>query len=61
MEWILSFPRAPLGSVSIQIWSNVCATAIGVVADILGSLLAVVISQKQSGGSTAGKEAKKTQ
>lgn len=59
VQWILSFPRAPLGSVSIQIWSNVCATAIGVVADVVGSMLALVISQRQS--TAAGKEAKKTQ
>lgn len=58
VQWILSFPRAPLGSVSIHIWSNVCATSIAVVAEVLGSILASVISQKQ--GTTAAKEAKKT-
>lgn len=39
IQWILSFPRAPLGSVSIQVWSNVCAKAITVMADIVTSLL----------------------
>ncbi|KAI9924001.1 hypothetical protein ASPWEDRAFT_101176 [Aspergillus wentii DTO 134E9] len=37
--WILSFPRAPLGSVSIQVWSSVCATAIAVLAEILTSIV----------------------
>ncbi|KAJ5095229.1 hypothetical protein N7532_007520 [Penicillium argentinense] len=43
VEWILSFPRVPLGYVSIQVWSNVCATAIGVVGDILGACLVCVL------------------
>ena len=47
VEWILSFPRAPLGSVSIQVWSNVCATTILLAADILGALLVQVVSQKK--------------
>lgn len=41
VQWILSLPRAPLGSVSIQVWSNVCATAVGVMADIATSMLLV--------------------
>lgn len=28
IEWILSFPRAPLGSVSIQIWTIACASVV---------------------------------
>ncbi|KAJ5179699.1 Protein g.t1.c1 [Penicillium capsulatum] len=59
VQWILSFPRAPLGSVSIHIWSNVCATAIAVVAEALGSMLVLAISPKKD--TAAGKEAKKTQ
>ncbi|KAH8428842.1 guided entry of tail-anchored proteins factor 1 [Aspergillus melleus] len=35
IAWILSFPRAPMGSVSIQVWSNVCATAISALAEIV--------------------------
>ena len=31
MEWVLAFPRAPTGSVSIQIWSLACAGAVGLV------------------------------
>ncbi|RAL16520.1 guided entry of tail-anchored proteins factor 1 [Aspergillus homomorphus CBS 101889] len=39
VAWVLSFPRAPFGSVSIQIWSNVCATAITTLAEIVTALL----------------------
>jgi len=33
VEWILSFPRAPLGTVSIQIWGGACATAISLTGE----------------------------
>ncbi|PLB33343.1 guided entry of tail-anchored proteins factor 1 [Aspergillus candidus] len=39
VEWVLSFPRAPLGSVSIQVWSNVCATVISAVAEVATSVV----------------------
>ncbi|RAL05728.1 guided entry of tail-anchored proteins factor 1 [Aspergillus ibericus CBS 121593] len=39
VAWVLSFPRAPLGSVSIQIWSNVCATAITTMAEVVTAVL----------------------
>lgn len=37
VEWILSFPRAPLGSVSINIWGIACASMIALVAEGLGA------------------------
>lgn len=33
VEWVLSFPRAPVGSVSVNIWGIACATAVGLVAE----------------------------
>ncbi|RAO64064.1 uncharacterized protein BHQ10_000076 [Talaromyces amestolkiae] len=39
VEWILSFPRAPLGSVSIQVWSSACATVISLAGDVVISIL----------------------
>jgi len=36
-EWILSFPRAPLGSVSINIWGIACASVIALVADAIAA------------------------
>lgn len=56
VEWILSFPRAPLGSVSIHVWNTVCASAVAAIAEILGAALVRVIGQKQ-----VTNEAKKTQ
>jgi hypothetical protein len=47
VEWIVSFPRAPLGSVSIQVWSNVCAAAIALAAEVVGALLVRVLGQKK--------------
>lgn len=60
VEWILSFPRAPLGSVSIQVWSNVCATTIGVLAEILGAMIVQVVGEKQNAVPANG-NGKKTQ
>lgn len=55
VQWVLSFPRAPLGSVSIQVWSNVCATAIAAMADFVTSvLLESRIAQKQAVPAGAG-------
>jgi hypothetical protein len=32
-EWILSFPRAPLGSVSINVWGIACASMIALASE----------------------------
>ncbi|KAJ5882118.1 CHD5-like protein [Penicillium soppii] len=57
VEWIVSFPRAPLGSVSIQVWSNVCAAAIALAAEIVGALLVQVIGQKEKVPVSEGEKA----
>lgn len=31
VEWILAFPRAPTGSVSVQMWGIACATVVQLV------------------------------
>ncbi|OAL48671.1 hypothetical protein IQ07DRAFT_655145 [Pyrenochaeta sp. DS3sAY3a] len=36
-EWILSFPRAPLGSVSINVWGIACASMIALVSEALAA------------------------
>lgn len=36
-EWVLSFPRAPLGSVSVNVWSMACGVVIGMIVEALGS------------------------
>ncbi|CAG8090694.1 unnamed protein product [Penicillium salamii] len=47
-EWVVSFPRAPLGSVSIQVWSNVCAAAIALAAEVVGALFVRIVGQAQA-------------
>lgn len=42
-EWLLSFPRAPLGSVSIQAWSLACAAVILLVSDTLVAIVGLVM------------------
>jgi hypothetical protein len=42
-EWLLSFPRAPLGSISIQAWFLACAAIILLVSDALVAIIALVI------------------
>ena len=32
-EWVLSFPRAPLGSISINVWAMACASVIAMVSE----------------------------
>jgi len=33
VEWTLSFPRAPRGSVSIQVWQLACSSVIAMVSE----------------------------
>ncbi|KKK13628.1 hypothetical protein P175DRAFT_0504376 [Aspergillus ochraceoroseus IBT 24754] len=58
IEWILSFPRAPQGSVSVQVWNSVCATAVTVIAEIL---TAVFLQMRQRIATPVPATAKKTQ
>ncbi|KAJ5320432.1 hypothetical protein N7508_000715 [Penicillium antarcticum] len=59
VQWIVSFPRAPLGSVSIQVWSSVCAAAIALVAEVVGAFIAQVVGRKEP--VPVGAESKKAQ
>lgn len=43
-EWIISFPRAPLGSVSIASWQLACTGMITLVSDVLRGLFSLVLS-----------------
>ncbi|KAF1993124.1 hypothetical protein P154DRAFT_625670 [Amniculicola lignicola CBS 123094] len=45
VEWILSFPRAPLGSVSINIWGIACASMIALVGEAITATY-VLITKK---------------
>ena len=70
VEWILAFPRAPTGSVSVQMWGIACATVVQLVgaAVVAGVMLLGGYRQGQGrekmamgagGGDGGGKERKK--
>lgn len=42
VEWILSFPRAPMGAISIQIWGAACGTVVPLVGDTVGRMVGQV-------------------
>jgi hypothetical protein len=46
VEWILSFPRAPLGSISIVSWQVACTGVIMLVSDTITAILGLVLGAK---------------
>lgn len=46
VEWILSFPRAPLGSISIASWQTACAAAVLLFSDAIKAMLALALGAK---------------
>ncbi|RWA11556.1 hypothetical protein EKO27_g3531 [Xylaria grammica] len=48
VEWILSFPRAPLGSISIVSWQTACAAAVLLFSDSIKAILASVLGTKSA-------------
>lgn len=46
-EWILSFPKAPLGAVSIQIWFIACGSVIALASEALVAVFALVVEGMQ--------------
>jgi len=50
VEWLLAFPRAPTGSVSIQMWGVACATAVQLVgAAVVAGMVLGGESEKRGG------------
>lgn len=43
VEWILSFPRAPVGSVSINVWGIACASMIVLVGEALAAAWVLIM------------------
>ncbi|KAI0472439.1 CHD5 domain-containing protein [Xylaria cf. heliscus] len=62
VEWILSFPRAPLGSISIVSWQTACAAAVLLFSDAIKAALASAFGAKpaQKQPTTAEKDKKKS-
>lgn len=56
VEWTLAFPRAPSGSVSINVWSAACAAVLKVMGDLVEYLL--VMMQGQTGVKRKGEAMK---
>ena len=46
-EWIISFPRAPLGSVSVGSWQLACTSVIALLGELLAGVLGLLLSAKQ--------------
>ena len=44
IEWIIACPKAPLGSISIQVWWIACAGVIQLVADLVGPAYARLVT-----------------
>ena len=49
VEWALAFPRAPRGSVSIQIWGIACATVVQLVGAGIVAGWILVTEQREKG------------
>lgn len=67
VEWFLSFPRAPMGSVSIVSWQLACTGVLTLLAETIGAILGLVTGSKQkqgvamgAGGNGAEEKVKKT-
>ncbi|ROW06472.1 hypothetical protein VMCG_04356 [Cytospora schulzeri] len=56
-EWLISFPRAPLGSVSVASWQLACRGVITLVADTTGAILKLVMDARQNAQAKQQKEA----
>lgn len=48
-EWIISFPRAPMGSVSVASWQLACTGVITLVADTITAIIGLVVAAVQGG------------
>ncbi|CZR59635.1 probable Protein get1 [Phialocephala subalpina] len=42
-EWLLSFPRAPLGSVSVQAWGLACGAIVLLVSDAIVAIVSLAV------------------
>ncbi|KAF2155691.1 Guided entry of tail-anchored protein 1 [Myriangium duriaei CBS 260.36] len=47
VEWLLAFPRAPTGAVSMQVWWIACASVIALVGEALGATVVLVSGKRR--------------
>lgn len=50
-EWLISFPRAPLGSVSVASWQLACVGVITLAADSIAAAARLAAEARGSGSS----------
>lgn len=49
IEWLLAFPRAPRGSVSIQVWGIACATVVQLVGAAVVAAWVLINTKEERG------------
>ena len=54
-EWVLSFPRAPLGGVSVNVWAIACGSVIAMVMELVVAAIALKSGKVQEGGNQGEK------
>jgi tail-anchored protein insertion receptor len=47
VEWVLAFPKAPSGSIGIQMWFIACTSVIAIAAEGLAAAWALVVVEKE--------------
>ncbi|KKY25527.1 putative chd5 domain-containing protein [Phaeomoniella chlamydospora] len=47
VEWILGFPRAPYGSVSVQVWGSACAVVVEIIGTSISAILIKGLATRQ--------------
>lgn len=46
-EWVISFPRAPMGSVSVASWQLACTGVITLAADAITAVVGLAVAGRQ--------------
>jgi hypothetical protein len=59
-EWVLSFPKAPLGSISVNIWAIACGSVISLMTEAIASLWALRVTAAAASATVETKQGKKT-
>lgn len=50
VEWLLSFPKAPLGAVSVQLWWIACTSVVGLLGEVVVAVYYAVMTPEKEGG-----------
>jgi tail-anchored protein insertion receptor len=56
VEWVLSFPKAPRGSVSVQIWSMACSTVVAMASEVFVALAVLTTRGAEVGKKPVGEK-----